>query len=108
MISIKETQEFPATTRTGRVSAELQQIIDCLLDSANSDKSFVIEGVSAGNSYNSMQQRIRTQAKKLNLRVKITHDKTNNELFFKAISEVSEETTATTKTKSKKSSDASL
>lgn len=108
MINIKETQEFPATTRTGRVSAELQQIIDCLLNSANSDKSFVIEGVTAGNSYNSMQQRIRTQAKKLGLRVKITHDKANNELFFKAMNDSVEIEVASVKGKNKKTSDTSI
>lgn len=108
MINIKETQEFPATTRTGRVSAELQQIIDCLLNSANSDKSFVIEGVTAGNSYNSMQQRIRTQAKKLGLRVKITHDKTNNELFFKAMNDSVDTEVTSVKAKNKKNSDNSI
>jgi hypothetical protein len=65
----------------------------------------VIEGVTAGNSYNSMQQRIRTQGKKLGLRVKISHDKNTNELYFKALPADSVDSTeATAKTKVKKTS----
>lgn len=103
MLSIKETENFPAITRSGRVSAELQMIIDCLIESSNTDKSYVIEGVDHGNSYNSMQQRIRTQAKKLGLTVKISHDRNNSELYFKASRPA--DSVVSTKSKSKKSSD---
>jgi hypothetical protein len=103
MITIKETENFPAVTRSGRVSAELQMIIDCLTSSAKDNKTFVIEGVDAGNSYNSMQQRIRTQAKKLGLSVKISHDRNTSELYFKASSPV--DTATATKAKSKKTSE---
>lgn len=72
----------------------------------------MIEGVTAGNSYNSMQQRIRTQAKKLNLRVKISHDKNTNELYFKVITDdldtpVVTTSNTNTKAKAKKNTDAS-
>lgn len=102
MFNIKESAEFPSITRSGRISNELQQIIDCLIESSKTNKSYVIEGVTAGNSYNSMQQRIRTQGKKLNLRVKISHDRNTNELYFKALpadSVSSDEVTAKPKAK---------
>lgn len=103
MINIKESENFPSIVRTGRISNELQQIIDCLITSANENKSYMIEGVTSGNSYNSMQQRIRTQGKKLNLRVKISHDRNTNELHFKAFHiDTAEVTETSTKAKSKK------
>lgn len=110
-MNIKETANFPAITRTGRVSSELQQIIDCLVESSKTDKSYVIEGVTSGNAYNSMQQRIRTQAKKLNFKVRISHDKNTNELYFKVVNESLDMPVATstsTKGKTKKSADSSL
>jgi len=84
-INIKPVDSFPTIARS-RASAELQQIIDSLVMSANTGQIFSIENIEAGNAYNSMQQRIRTQAKKHNLKVMISFDKSNNTLYYKASS----------------------
>ena len=82
-MQIKEAMNFPVISRTGRTSAELQTIIDTLILSSENGKPYSIEGIQPGKKYNSMQQRIRAQAKKLNLNVQIHFDKTKQTLFFR-------------------------
>ena len=84
MFSIQKVDHFPEITRQGRVSEELEAIISALQDSANKGERFCIGGIDSGNAYNSMQQRIRAQAKKLNLKVTIRYDKDESNLYFKA------------------------
>lgn len=86
MISISKVDTFPELTRTGRVSNELQQIIDALNTSASNGDRFALSGIQPGKAYNSMQQRIRAQAKKLNLKVVIRFDADEQKLYFKATS----------------------
>lgn len=86
MFSIEKVESFPEITRSGRVSEELKMIIDCLTESAKNGERFCISGIEEGNAFNSMQQRIRTQAKKLNLKVTIRFDRSDNKLYFKASS----------------------
>lgn len=84
MIDIAKTDSFPELTRTGRVSEELQKIINALVESSNTGDRFVLTGVKAGKEYNSMQQRIRAQAKRLNLKVIIRFDASEEKLYFKS------------------------
>lgn len=84
MFNIQKVDHFPEITREGRVSEELQAIVDCLTASATNGERFCIEGIEAGNAYNSMQQRIRAQAKKYGYKVTIRFDKDENKLYFKA------------------------
>jgi len=84
MFSISKVDHFPEITRQGRTSEELQAIINALEDSASKGERFCIGGIDSGNAYNSMQQRIRAQAKKLNLKVTIRYDKDQANLYFKA------------------------
>ena len=51
------------------------------------ENEVAIEAVEAGKKFNSLQQRIRSQAKKLNLRVTIHFESSTSTLFFKASSE---------------------
>ena len=69
MISINKVDNFPELTRSGRVNTELQEIISALIESANTGSKFALSGVEPGKAYNSMQQRIRAQSKKLNFKV---------------------------------------
>lgn len=85
---IQEATNFPEISRSGRTSAELQQIIDTLVLSSENGKPYTIENVEAGKKYNSLQQRIRAQAKKLNLRVQIHFDARNNTLYFRVPSDL--------------------
>ena len=84
MFSLDKVDTFPELTRSGRVSEELNSIIDALLESANTGARFAISGVIPGKPYNSMQQRIRAQAKKHNLKVIIRFDADDMKLYFKA------------------------
>lgn len=83
-INIQKVDNFPEISRSGRVSEELQMIIDALNESVLSGDKFCITGVEKGKAYNSMQQRIRAQAKKLNYNIVIRFDAETQSLFFKA------------------------
>lgn len=82
-MEIKQADKFPVISRTGRTSAELQMIIDTLVMSGKTGSPFSITNIEAGKKYNSMQQRIRAQAKKLGLNVEIHFDKVNSTLYFR-------------------------
>lgn len=96
-MQIKEAMNFPVISRTGRTSAELQAIIDTLILSSQNGKPYSIEGIQPGKKYNSMQQRIRAQAKKLDLNVNIHFDKMNQTLFFRVQNSSELETTTAPK-----------
>ena len=83
-ISIQKVDNFPEISRSGRVSEELQMIIEALNDSVKTGDKFCIKGVEKGKAYNSMQQRIRAQAKKLGYNIVIRFDAIEGSLFFKA------------------------
>jgi len=92
-MQIKEASHFPVISRSGRTSAELQMIIETLTMSSKTGTPFSITAIEAGKKYNSMQQRIRAQARKLNLNVEIHYDKKNETLYFR-VPNVSEFETA--------------
>ena len=81
-LNIKTVDSFPQITRSGRTSAELQEIIDSLIESSKTGKTYMIENVEEGKKFNSLQQRIRAQAKKLELNVKIHFDKNTSSLYY--------------------------
>lgn len=82
--NIQKVEKFPEISRSGRVSEELQLIIDALNQSASNNEKFCIQGVTKGKAYNSMQQRIRAQAKKLGYAIVIRFDAEESSLYFKA------------------------
>jgi hypothetical protein len=83
-LKISKVDSLPEISRAGRKSEELNMIIDALKQSANTDAVFSLTGIKAGNAYNSMQQRIRAQAKKLGFKIVIRFDSVNEVLFFQA------------------------
>lgn len=83
-LEITSVENFPQITRSGRTSAELQQIIDSLLESSKTGKTFAISNIEEGKKFNSLQQRIRAQAKKLELKVTIHFDRNENKLYYKS------------------------
>jgi RNase H-fold protein (predicted Holliday junction resolvase) len=106
-MQIQKASNFPVISRGGRTSAELQQIIDCLVQSSENGQAYSIVGIPMGKKYNSMQQRIRAQAKKLNLQVQIHFSKQDETLYFRvpqaSDSEVTIEKNTSVKTKDVKS-----
>jgi len=84
MFQVNKVDSLPEISRAGRKSEELNAIIDALKQSAKNNAVFNIVGIKPGNAYNSMQQRIRAQAKKLGYKIVIRFDSTNEALFFQA------------------------
>ena len=84
MFNLAKVDTFPELTRSGRVSNELNQIIEALVASAENDDKFALTGITAGKAYNSMQQRIRAQARKMDFKVVIRFDAQEEKLYFKA------------------------
>ena len=91
--SINKVDKLPEISRAGRRSDELNMIIESLKQSANTNSVFNIVGIKAGNAYNSMQQRIRAQAKKLGYKIVIRFDSVNETLYFQATGVKSEKVT---------------
>lgn len=81
---VNKVDKLPEISRAGRKSEELNMIIEALKQSVNTNAVFNITGIKAGNAYNSMQQRIRAQAKKLGYKIVIRFDSVNETLFFQA------------------------
>lgn len=82
-IKMNKVESFPEITRAGRQSEDLQAIVNALHESVNSGQKFSLS-VEPGNPYNSMQQRIRAQAKKFGYKIIIRYDSATKTLFFKA------------------------
>lgn len=83
-LKLNKVDSLPEISRAGRKSEELNMIIEALKQSANTNGVFNIVGIKAGNAYNSMQQRIRAQAKKLGYKIVIRFDSVNETLYFQA------------------------
>lgn len=96
-LEITSVDNFPQITRSGRTSAELQQIIDSLIESSKTGKIFMISNVEQGKKFNSLQQRIRAQAKKLDIKVTIHFEKNDGKLYYKSPVEETVKNTVTAK-----------
>lgn len=103
MFKVNKVDSLPEISRAGRKSEELNAIIDALKMSANTNAVFNIVGIKAGNAYNSMQQRVRAQAKKLGYKIVIRFDSVNETLYFQASQIGSDKGTTVTETKNKTS-----
>lgn len=93
---VNKVDKLPEISRAGRKSEELNMIIDALKQSVSTNAVFNIVGIKAGNAYNSMQQRIRAQAKKLGYKIVIRFDSVNETLFFQATAMPTEKITGVT------------
>jgi hypothetical protein len=93
---VNKVDKLPEISRAGRKSEELNMIIDALKQSVKGNAVFNIVGIKPGNAYNSMQQRIRAQAKKLGYKIVIRFDSVNETLFFQATSMSTEKITGVT------------
>jgi len=95
MLKLNKVDSLPEIVRAGRHSEELTMIIGALKESVKYGTVYSLEGITAGNAYNSMQQRIRAQAKKLGFKTVVRFDSTKGSLFFKATELVSIKTPIT-------------
>lgn len=84
MVSINKIEDFPILTRAGRQTEEVVMVRDALKQSIdNNYEAFELSGIPADN-YNSWQQRIRTQAKKLGINVEVRFSAEKETLAFRA------------------------
>jgi len=83
-LKLKTVDKLPEISRSGRTSPELIMIIEALNNSVKLNHTFRLDGIEPGNAFNSMQQRIRAQAKKLGYKIVIRFDSNEKALFFKA------------------------
>ncbi len=84
MVTINKIQDFPILTRTGRQTEEVVMVREALKESiANDYEAFELTGIPQ-DGYNSWQQRIRTQAKKLGINVEVRFSAENETLAFRA------------------------
>lgn len=84
VLKINKVNTLPEIVRSGRTSPELAMIIEAINNSVKNNQTFSLEGIEPGNPFNSMQQRIRAQAKKLGYKIVIRYDATKKTLFFRA------------------------
>ena len=84
MVTIKKIEDFPILTRSGRSTEEVVMVREALQASiSNNYEAFELEGIPQDN-YNSWQQRIRTQARKLGINVEVRFSAENETLAFRA------------------------
>ena len=84
MVSINKIEDFPILTRAGRQTEEVVMVRDALKQSVdNNYEAFELSGIPKDN-YNSWQQRIRTQAKKLGINVEVRFSAEKETLAFRA------------------------
>ena len=84
MVTINKIQDFPILTRTGRQTEEVVMVREALKESIENDyEAFELTGIPQ-DGYNSWQQRIRTQAKKLGINVEVRFSAENETLAFRA------------------------
>lgn len=83
-LKLKVVDKIPEISRSGRTTPELLMIIEALNNSVKLNQSFRLDGIEPGNPFNSMQQRIRAQSKKLGYKIAIRYDSSEKTLFFKA------------------------
>jgi len=83
-LKINKVDRLPDIARSGRTSPELAMIIETLNNSVKNNQTFSLVGIKPGNAFNSMQQRIRAQAKKLGFKIVIRFDAAEETLYFKA------------------------
>jgi len=85
MVSINKINEMPVLTRKGRMTEEVIMVRDALTESKNNNSQpFELDGIES-SQYNSWQQRIRSQAKRLGVNVELRFNSEESKLAFRAV-----------------------
>lgn len=87
-MSIVKAEALPEITREGSSSELVLEIRECLKDSILTGDAYKINELHDDKTFNNMQQRIRTQAKKLGTNVTIRRVKSEDTLYFAAVNDV--------------------
>ena len=87
-MAITKTEFLPDITRESISSELILQIRECLLDSLKNNTPYKIDDLSDDKDFHNMQQRVRTQARKLGINVTVRRAKGEDALYFQAIDDL--------------------
>jgi|TARA_B110001454_G_C12414807_1_gene306774 hypothetical protein len=84
-MSIIKVDALPEITRQSVASGLILEIREALTESINSGQAFKVDDLFTDKEFHNMQQRVRTQARKLGLNTSVRRAKEENALYFVAI-----------------------
>ena len=87
-MAITKTEFLPDITRQSVSSELILEIRECLLDSLNNSTPYKIDDLTDDKEFHNMQQRVRTQARKLGVNVTVRRAKGEDALYFQALDDL--------------------
>ena len=87
-MAITKTEFLPDITRASVSSELILEIRECLLDSLKNNTPYKIDDLNVDKEFHNMQQRVRTQARKLGINVTVRRAITENALYFQALDDL--------------------
>ena len=84
-MSIIKVDTLPEITRQSVASGLILEIREALTESINNNQAFKIDDLFEDKDFHNMQQRVRTQARKLGLNATVRRAKEEHALYFMAI-----------------------
>ena len=84
-MSIIKVDALPEITRQSVASGLILEIREALTESINSGQAFKVDDLLTDKEFHNMQQRVRTQARKMGLNASVRRAKEDNALYFVAI-----------------------
>lgn len=86
-MSIVKVDALPDIVRHSVASGLILEIREALTESIKSGQAFKIDDLLEDKDFHNMQQRVRTQARKLGMNVSVRRAKEENALYFVALSD---------------------
>ena len=84
-MGITKAEKLPEITRMSNASELILEIRDALKESLDSGQAFKIDELVDDKSFHNMQQRVRTQAKKMGINASVRRAKEEDALYFVAV-----------------------
>ena len=88
-MGITKAERLPEITRQSISSELILEIRDALAESLDTGQAFKIDELFDDKTFHNMQQRVRTQAKKMGMNASVRRAKEDDALYFVAIDEKS-------------------
>ena len=86
-MGITKAEKLPEITRQSIASELILEIRDAILESSESGQAFKVDELVDDKTFHNMQQRIRTQAKKMGMNASVRRAKEEDALYFVAIAD---------------------
>ena len=84
-MGITKADRLPDITRLSIASELILEIRDAILESSETGQAFKIDELVDDKTFHNMQQRVRTQARKMGLNASVRRAKDEDALYFVAI-----------------------